>query len=474
MKTRLWIIGLACSAGLHALALGGLRLSTDPAEIMPQTVSASRLDVTAYEVDQANATPQQVDSPTKEGVVPDQSRVQGTSIQRIIAAETVLRSTDAAEVISRHAAASSVKPRSKVTHNVRLDSALAQPIGQPASRTKATAPATVVANTQAIPTKRSPTATLPTQRAQETPRETSIPSAPQTVTAVSATALRPAALNQAPAALPSETLVASLAWSGDASLDPVSFAAVTSFMAPNLPQTGTDPVRDGMEGLLSSVPCARLQAVFEPDSGSILLTGHVPEEALLTPVTDSLQQLLGGAIPVRDSVRVLPPPQCGVLRAVSTVGLPQSTDQFTDSRLIGQTAQAREYFYNGGDRLSFDLTGPDYDAYLYVDYFDASGQVIHLEPNTQVPLRQLSSDQEATIGAPSANHPSLEISIGPPYGQEIALAIATSVPLHDGTRPMVEPADPYLDFLRERVAVLRTEQPDFKGEWVYFFLTTRP
>ena len=49
-----------------------------------------------------------------------------------------------------------------------------------------------------------------------------------------------------------------------------------------------------------------------------------------------------------------------------------------------------------------------------------------------------------------------------------------SVPLYDGNRPLVEPAEPYLAFLKEQVAKARAEHADFKGEWVYFFITTKP
>ena len=60
----------------------------------------------------------------------------------------------------------------------------------------------------------------------------------------------------------------------------------------------------------------------------------------------------------------------------------------------------------------------------------------------------------------------------------VILAMGTlawaSVPLYDGLRPLVEPADAYLAWMRERVAAARAANPDFKGEWVYFFVTTAP
>ena len=37
---------------------------------------------------------------------------------------------------------------------------------------------------------------------------------------------------------------------------------------------------------------------------------------------------------------------------------------------------------------------------------------------------------------------------------------------------MSEPAAPYLEWLRSRVQVARAADPGFKGEWVYFFVST--
>ena len=67
-----------------------------------------------------------------------------------------------------------------------------------------------------------------------------------------------------------------------------------------------------------------------------------------------------------------------------------------------------------------------------------------------------------------------QITVGPPYGQEIAVAFAASAPLFDGLRPLSEPAAPYLTDLKSRVAEARARDPDFKGEWVYFMVVTHP
>ena len=56
---------------------------------------------------------------------------------------------------------------------------------------------------------------------------------------------------------------------------------------------------------------------------------------------------------------------------------------------------------------------------------------------------------------------------------EIAAAFASSIPLYEGLRPLQESAEPYLNFLQEQVAIARGENPSFKGEWVYFFISTK-
>ena len=73
----------------------------------------------------------------------------------------------------------------------------------------------------------------------------------------------------------------------------------------------------------------------------------------------------------------------------------------------------------------------------------------------------------------NGTEPFLNITIGPPYGQEIAAACAASSPLYDGLRPLSDPAGPYLEWLKARVAEARAKDPNFKGEWVYFFVSTK-
>jgi len=272
----------------------------------------------------------------------------------------------------------------------------------------------------------------------------------------------------------SEKITAALAFVGTSSgdVDPQSLAAFRAFQAPG---PADQVVRDGLAAQLAALPCARVQLAFDPKTTTLNATGHIPDGALRPKILNALQAQMGSDIAVSDSLRILPPPQCGALSAISDLGLPQSTDQTTDPRLIGQDTYARALTFSGGQQLYFNLTAPDYPAYVYVDYFDATGNVIHLRPNAYAPLTLIPPAEQLHVGARAAADTGLQITVGPPYGQEIVVAFASSHPLYPSTalRPLSEPASPYLSDLKSAIAAARAQHADFKGEWVYFLVVTQ-
>ncbi len=282
----------------------------------------------------------------------------------------------------------------------------------------------------------------------------------------------------APASTASASVVASaaLAWSGSANtvLDEQSLSAIQSFMAPgdiagSAAHAGS--VRDGIGAALAQFPCSRLQAAFLPDTGGLEIRGHVPTPEMKTAVVGMLEQSVGGSIPVGGSVLVLPNPQCGVLDVVERLGLPQSVDQAGDPLVIGEEAQARIERREEGERLTLPLRGAEYDAYIYVDYYDADGNVIHLMPNELNTDNRIEANRYFKIGDDESG---LKLTIAPPFGQDIAVILATTSPLYDGSLPLIEPAAEYLPWLHARVDAFSAADPDFRGEWVYHFVLTGP
>ncbi|MEM9247612.1 MAG: DUF4384 domain-containing protein [Pseudomonadota bacterium] len=257
---------------------------------------------------------------------------------------------------------------------------------------------------------------------------------------------------------------AELAWAGQGALDPQGLAAVQAFLPEAARSEEGEEVRDDISALMSSVPCARVHTAFNPDTGALELRGHVPTQDARPDLVGALQSRVGETLPVTDALRLLPEPQCDVLTGIEGLGLPPSEEQFTDPALVGETGWAQDYAFRGGDALKLQLRGADYPAYVYLDYYDGDGNVVHVVPNEFIDLPFLQPDEPFFVGPDEG----FEIYFSPPYGQDIVVAIAAEEPLYDGLRPLVEPAETYLAYLRDRMETLGIS----RGEWAYFFVTT--
>jgi hypothetical protein len=453
----IWPAGLTASAIVHVGAAAALVWAVKPDPVTEQTKPETQMEVQAYQVERTRATeatPVGEDAASGEtkgasldpGAIP-QSHAKPTAVPT-----EKLDNTQAGA--PKLAALNDAVP---VTHALPVSAQTATPL--------AGAPVRLAANT----TRPAPkiAAALP-----------DLQSAPEAVPFV-----QPVAQSATPAARtgPTEPDVtsakATLAFTGanDGPVDPVSLAAFQSFMQPGDPGSNAAELRDGIAGLLNQVPCSRMQVRFQPDSNTLEVTGHVPEDGLREPVLAALQARMGTNIAVSDNLLILPRPQCGALAGIANVGLAQSTDQITNPLLVGEDTHARVFSYVQDQPLVLDMQGADYDAYLYVDFFDAGGNVLHLAPNEFTPLVLTQAKSAVRIGSEhelTPGEPGLFIKIGPPYGQEIAVAFAASAPLYSGNRPLVEPADAYLVWLKEQIARARARDSKFKGEWVYFFVST--
>ncbi len=274
--------------------------------------------------------------------------------------------------------------------------------------------------------------------------------------------------------LEAPTISAATGWSGDTAFDPKSLAAIQSFMQPLDASQRADTPRDAISQLLASVPCSRLAATFIPETGILELRGHIPDESVRAPILTAIQQQLGESIPVGGSMIVLPSPQCNVLSFIENIGLPQSRMQNNDPKELGASTQLTTFTYSEGDRVIIKMKSYDFAAYVYVDFFDVSGRVLHLRPNFAEPLQFYEPDSDISIGDDGNDTPAIKLLVKPPFGRELVVAYTSSVPLYEGLRDPIEPATPYLEFLRGRIAEVKAENADYKGDWVYMFVETQP
>ncbi len=531
-RVGIWALGLIGSVVAHVGLLALLIFAIQPNPVTDQPLPTSELEVQAYQLDRTEAQEQQPESEQTDTNTPDGQALDAGAIPRsearVAQPKTELLRPDASpppaapEVAKPVLAVVQTTPDATVVPQLEPDTAPTPLIDAPKQTLSQSNPATARLNATSQPAPRlQPTQVTPASltaavaptvsalqavvRAQTAlpvaqPAVAIVPIAPTAkplpvaIPAVATMQPQPAPSDTvsiaepAPVAIPqaaaqsdyvtpttpdAQKLKAALAFSGgEGDVDPVSIAAFQSFMQPGDITTSGDQLRDGVAGLLAQVPCSRMQVSFDPDTATLQVKGHIPKDDLRAPVLAALQAQMGVNITVSDSILILPRPQCGALSGIAGVGLPQSTDQITNPLVIGNDTHAKVFKFSDGDLLSLDMTAPDYDAFIYLDYFDADGMVLHLEPNEYAPLRQANAQAAQQIGAKTMQDIGLKLVISPPYGQEIAVAFAASEPLYEGLRPIQEPAAEYLEWLQEQVANARARNADFKGEWVYFFVST--
>lgn len=506
---RGWGLAVPLSLALHA-GLGVLVLALlDPPPVEPVSTKEKRFEVQSLEVDASRAaaatpnaerqtgqagtaeavfsgevptsrqTPLRLDGEATQPIAPGSERVPNASPNR--GAILAMASESQRLTAARHqtSASKAIEPRAE-GQSPSPYAAVAQaiPVAAPAGRMLAAQGAV-----QSFLAARIPAATGSDPVQRTTPDRSDIPAvtgSSETIAASYAKAMSalpaPPEPRRAPPVEPdgfrTSAFGAGLSLNLGDPVDTVSLAAIQSFLVPN--RADGQNARDGIAALFGGEPCARLQAEFIPETGAIELRGHIPDPARRAPLLGDLTSYLGGSISVSDNIKILPRPQCDMLNGVAALGLPQSTDQRTDPSLVGTDAHTRSYTYSEGDRLVLDVAAADYSAWIYVDFFDAQGQVVHLVPNEQVAPLLLETGESDKIGGSAADDRFLDLVVAPPFGQELAVAYAASHELYKTPRPLREPAGPYLVWLRERIAETRAQNPGFKGEWVYFHVETSP
>ncbi|MFK7837118.1 MAG: DUF4384 domain-containing protein [Sulfitobacter sp.] len=468
----IWTLGLTASAVLHIGAGAGLLAALQPEPIADQPVPESRLQVDAQEVTRSAAKEQAAQSENAEVEEPKGTALDAGAVAQSKAAPLPpnvppTQATDPKSVTHNAAALAPQSIEARVSLPVAESANAANPQVQPATAAALPADQAASVTPSAVPLAQTLAMAEPIAQTDPSTARDSVPSVIPAALPLTQTSAPSVPISQREPDVTSSKAV--LAFPASGSVDPTSLAAFQSFTQPG--STAGAQVRDDLASALS-LPCARMQVTFDPDTTTLQLTGHVPDASQRAPVLAALQAQMGSDIAVAENLLILPSPQCGALSGIADVGLPQSTDQITNPLIVGADTHARAFRYTAGEALVMNLTAPDYAAFVYVDYFDADGNVIHLTPNDRSPLKLTDAKSALQIGAKNAEETGLFVTIGPPYGQEIAAAFAASVPLYSGLRPLVEPAEPYLAWLKTRVAEAREADPDFKGEWVYFFVTT--
>lgn len=182
---------------------------------------------------------------------------------------------------------------------------------------------------------------------------------------------------------------------------------------------------------------------------------------------------LPGVGTVANALTVVPWPFCDI------VNLTQAVDAGAGDRAAPViNGDMNQLVYHDGDCLVLRVAAtPMFDGYLYVDYFDQDGTVVHLLPNAKRAANKATAGQVFTIGTDRCHAKTPDTQafvVTEPYGQSMIMVTSSPQPLF--AKPTEDEqglATTYLANLRDavmKVAASGAQSPIIGNR----FLTTEP
>ena len=193
---------------------------------------------------------------------------------------------------------------------------------------------------------------------------------------------------------------------------------------------------------LAALTCGKVSV--RRDGKSNILDGYVGSESDL-----ELVKAVAANVPDTSVGDVLfaPWPQC---EALQTLERPLATSD-RPAIEFGPTNRFRN-----GDSLNITIRSPEQIGYLYVSYVQADGSVVHLvQPSGLVPQPTL---PRQTLSFGGGQNGGATFTIGPPFGREMIIAVASRSPLFDHALPAQQTERDYLTELRR--ALIYKPSPD--------------
>jgi eukaryotic-like serine/threonine-protein kinase len=211
------------------------------------------------------------------------------------------------------------------------------------------------------------------------------------------------------------------------------------------PRPAPAPERGAIEARVKSVldgfRCADLEPSLSRDY-DLTVSGFVSSAADAA----RLKTALGGIDAIKQvaaSVAVFVWPHCEVVKHLVAAGALHG----------GAPPQLHvnkpDLTYRAGDKLVIRVTASRrFDGYLYVDYLDNAGTVVHMFPANPRADNAVKAGQEVTLGAAGI------YEISEPFGPNLIVAISSPRPLEHATAQM-EDAKTYLPALAQALAAAR-------------------
>jgi len=241
--------------------------------------------------------------------------------------------------------------------------------------------------------------------------------------------------------------VSATAWSGhagaasDASVDSEAVPALP-LPAPDEPTVPAVPDLSALRSALAEFHCAELDVAIGKDR-RVAISGLTAGDTDPDSLALLAQDFLTGQRAAIEIERAAP----ALCEPLTLIGPLRSANAGSAAPLSIRFKEATGTPFGGGQDLVFDIAAPDFPAHLQVDYFTSDGDVIHLLPNPLEISGRVESGAVRRLGERGAG--GRFWSIGPPYGHELIVVIASPTPLFPSPRPEAETAESYLPALKQ-------------------------
>jgi serine/threonine protein kinase len=215
-------------------------------------------------------------------------------------------------------------------------------------------------------------------------------------------------------------------------------------IAPQSPPN-VDTVQSLVLEFLAKFQCAHTTPNLSEDR-NLSISGFVSSREDLDKIRREMSRL-EGVTNFSEDLAVHPWPFCEMLEML----------QHHQSHGISPSLQTHlevnhpERRYKQGDYLVVSATvGSTFDGYLYIDYLDSDGTVVHMLPSTKRLQNDVHAGQKVVVGAEGPDPRGYySYEIGPPYGPGLIVAVTSRQALFDTSpRGHIETANEYFPALR--------------------------
>lgn len=202
------------------------------------------------------------------------------------------------------------------------------------------------------------------------------------------------------------------------------------------------PSLPAVSAALAKLPCSALVPALK---GSIVhVQGYLARSVGPARLKSTLAAL-PGVSGVELALQEVNEDKCALLRVLGRYWSAYHMRADGGSSLRLNPASGRGTELREGDTLMVDVTTPNVQSHIAVDYFVLDGNVVHLLPNAAE--RETLAPPRHTVTVGNLGN----WMIGAPFGTEMLVLLATPVPLFDKPRPDAEAGADYLRALETQL-----------------------